>query len=108
MAEAEKSRKRRLATLWIVLVIGGLLVGCGTALPYSAPPLQSKVTPSPEVSSGEMLRQLRATEDAALNTYGWVDRANGKVHIPIERAMDLLLQRGLPVRPADQEPIQEF
>jgi hypothetical protein len=26
-----------------------------------------------------------------LDTYGWVDRAGGIVHIPIERAMDLLL-----------------
>ena len=33
-----------------------------------------------------------------LNGYGWVDKANGVVHIPIERAMQLTLERGLPVR----------
>ena len=33
-----------------------------------------------------------------LNTYGWVDKQNGIVRLPIDRAMELLLQRGLPVR----------
>jgi len=37
-------------------------------------------------------------EEKALYTYGWVDEKAGTVHIPIERAMDLLVQRGLPVR----------
>lgn len=33
-----------------------------------------------------------------LNSYGWIDRSNGIVHIPIDRAMELILQRGLPAR----------
>jgi len=33
-----------------------------------------------------------------LYSYGWVDEKAGTVHIPIERAMDLIVQRGLPVR----------
>jgi hypothetical protein len=33
-----------------------------------------------------------------LNSYGWIDRSNGIVRIPIDRAMDLILQRGLPAR----------
>src|SRR5208282_5249649 len=33
-----------------------------------------------------------------LHSYGWVDEKAGTVRIPIERAMDLLVQRGLPVR----------
>ena len=44
------------------------------------------------------LKEFRAREDAELNGYGWVDQRAGTVRIPIERAMDLLLQRGLPVR----------
>ncbi len=39
---------------------------------------------------------LRAAEDAALSTYGWVDRGVGVGRIPIARAMDLVLERGLP------------
>lgn len=40
--------------------------------------------------------KLYAAQNAELNSYGWVDRSNGIVRIPIERAMDLILQRGLP------------
>jgi len=46
---------------------------------------------------GEML-SLREGQEAKLGSYGWVDRSNGIVRIPIDRAMDLLLQRGLPTR----------
>ena len=38
-------------------------------------------------------------EEKTLYSYGWVDEKAGTVRIPIERAMDLLVQRGLPVRP---------
>ena len=50
------------------------------------------------------LRQFRATEDAQLNSYGWVDRGAGTARIPIARAMELLVQRGLPARPAEAAP----
>lgn len=33
-----------------------------------------------------------------LDSYGWVNRKDGVVRIPIQRAMDVLLQQGLPVR----------
>jgi hypothetical protein len=33
-----------------------------------------------------------------LNTYGWVDQRLRVVHVPIDRAMDLVLKNGLPVR----------
>jgi len=36
---------------------------------------------------------LLAQQNAKLNSYGWVDRSNGIVHIPIERAMDLIVGR---------------
>jgi len=44
------------------------------------------------------LRSFRARESAAQHEYGWVEPAAGVVRIPIERAMELVLQRGLPVR----------
>ena len=37
-------------------------------------------------------------EQDLVNSYGWVDRQNGVVRIPVDRAMRLLLQRGLPAR----------
>jgi hypothetical protein len=50
------------------------------------------------------LAAWRAREDAELNSYGWVDRQAGIVRLPIERAMDLLVQRGLPVRGQPNAP----
>lgn len=41
---------------------------------------------------------LLAAQNEKLNNYGWVDQSNGIVRIPIERAMDLILQRGLSTR----------
>jgi len=43
---------------------------------------------------------LRAQQLATLNSYGWVDRSNGVIRIPIQRAMELVVQRGLPVQTA--------
>jgi len=42
--------------------------------------------------------QLKADQRTVLHSYGWVDKANGVVHLPIERAMQLTLERGLPAR----------
>ena len=40
------------------------------------------------------LAKFRAWEDSQLNSYGWVDRTAGVVHIPIERAMEIIAQQG--------------
>lgn len=37
------------------------------------------------------LTELQATDTVALTTYGWGDKAKGVVHIPIARAMELVL-----------------
>ena len=39
-----------------------------------------------------------------LNSYGWIDEHNGVVQIPMDHAMDLVLQRGLPTRSASEAP----
>jgi len=44
------------------------------------------------------LKELHSSEDRILTTYGWVDRNKGVVRIPIDRAMELELKRGFPVR----------
>ena len=46
------------------------------------------------------LIELRASEEQALTSYGWVDRQKGIVRIPIDQAEELIVQRGLPVRQA--------
>ena len=52
------------------------------------------------------LEELRAKDQQELDSYGWVDRTRGIVHIPIEKAMDLILERGLPARPAGAAPAE--
>jgi hypothetical protein len=37
------------------------------------------------------LAELQAADTAALTTYGWNDRAKGSVHIPVTKAMELVL-----------------
>jgi hypothetical protein len=61
----------------------------------------SKLPPEPrlEVTPITDLQEMRAAEDKVLNSYGWIDQAHGLVRIPIDRAIDLLAQHGLPARP---------
>ncbi|HUB32112.1 MAG TPA: hypothetical protein VMA31_03750 [Bryobacteraceae bacterium] len=44
------------------------------------------------------LKQMLDAQDKLLHTYGWVDRQHGIVRVPIDRAIDMLAQRGLPSR----------
>jgi hypothetical protein len=44
------------------------------------------------------LPELLAAEDSVLTSYGWVYPDSGLVRIPIERAMSILAEKGLPVR----------
>jgi hypothetical protein len=57
--------------------------------------------PQPRLERNERveIRDFRLKEEQTLNSYGWVDQKTGAVHIPIERAMQLLAQRGLPTTP---------
>jgi len=54
------------------------------------------VPPEPrlQVQPALQLENLRRHENEVLGTYG-MDAQTGAVHIPIDKAMDLLLQRGL-------------
>ena len=58
------------------------------ATPGQLPP-EPRLTARPY----EELQNLRAHEDAVLNHYGWQNQKNGIVHIPIDKAMDLVAQR---------------
>jgi hypothetical protein len=57
--------------------------------------------PSPKLEEDErgQLNGILLKEERTLYSYGWVDEKAGTIHIPIERAMDLIVERGLPVRP---------
>jgi hypothetical protein len=74
----------------------------------SNPAMQDKVaelmekfpTPRLAVDNGdEDIADLHAREDILLNHYTWVDQSKGTVRLPIERAMEMIAQQGLPVAP---------
>ena len=95
--------------LWVVLAFGLM-----TALFYyfthrearldqSRSPLAEgrRLPPEPRLQAEPAtdLKRLRAEEDARLGGYSWVDEGEQLVRIPIERAMDVVADRGLPTRP---------
>ena len=56
------------------------------------------VEESPNVATPAVdMERMRADQEKALKELGWVDRQKGIVHIPIEDAKRLVVQRGLPV-----------
>jgi hypothetical protein len=66
---------------------------------------EREATPGPrlQVDANKELRQMRAGEEAVLNSYGWVDKDSGIVRIPIQRAMEILAKKGLPARKQEQK-----
>jgi hypothetical protein len=66
--------------------------------------VQTKSVPHLQISSAEELNEFREKEEAELKSYGWIDRTAGVVRIPVARAMDLLLERGLPTRTGTNAP----
>ena len=54
-----------------------------------------KRVPEPrlQVSPQDDLQELLRQENQILNTYGWIDRQRGIVRVPIDRAMELFLEK---------------
>lgn len=70
--------------------------------PSKAAQVQHLPQPEIQVDPGRDLRTYLAREEKELNGYGWVDRGKGIVHVPIRKAMELMLARGVPVRQSEQ------
>jgi hypothetical protein len=64
-------------------------------------PGNAETFPQPRLEENErtQLRAFIEDQDRKLATYDWVDKDRGTVRIPIDRAMELIEQRGLPVHP---------
>lgn len=83
------------AAMWL------LLGGMNSYLTRTGPPANPMADygptepPAPRLQADPLadLQALRAREQAQLDGYGWVDRQAGTVHIPLDRAMQLLLER---------------
>jgi hypothetical protein len=68
--------------------------------PPGAAAMQGRLPPAPRLQTNPIgdLRAFQTGEEKVLDSYGWLDQKAGTVHIPIDRAMDLVVQRGLPAR----------
>jgi hypothetical protein len=102
-----------LSCVIIFLVVSGMMLyfkahePAKTSGQANLPVTRAGEFPKPrlEVKGSADLARLRAAEEADLNSYGWVDRSAGTVRIPIDRAMQLLLERGLPDVGGGQTPL---
>jgi hypothetical protein len=55
--------------------------------------------PMLETNERGQFKNFLMNQEDQLNSYGWVDKEGGVAHIPIQRAMELIVQQGLPVHP---------
>jgi hypothetical protein len=102
----EDGPKNKWATTVDVTTLGNLA---------NNPELQNKMAamtqqfPTPRLQTDDGYQEiadLHAREDLLLENYSWANQAQGKVRIPIERAMELIAQQGLPVAPkVDEAPL---
>jgi hypothetical protein len=101
--------------LWFgfALIAGGVLISAGLwglfrlfagevrkEQPAIAPNIATSLKRTPAPPRLEPLplvprRLLLAEEDRTLSSYGWIDRPGGVARIPIERAMELVTERGV-------------
>jgi hypothetical protein len=96
------------------LLVSAFLFDFWESKPSSSEPLQGATAeerplpPGPrlQVSPPSDLAEFRASEDAILDEYGWIKRDVGVVHIPIDRAIDLVAERGLPTADPSSGPAQ--
>ena len=114
------------ASVWIIvkflvwLVISAVVIHVGLGLmygfliersketgdrqyPLAAPAGERQLPPQPRLQQfpRNELHEFRIGEEALLHQYGWMNKNAGTVHIPVEDAMRILVQKGLPARAQD-------
>lgn len=104
---------------WMAVVLAVTLVGMKFTFDHFKKVQPLGATTSPMVSEAERtlppaprlqaqphaeLEEFCAAQQQAVNGYSWINQQAGIVHIPIDRAMDIILQQGLPARPASEAP----
>jgi hypothetical protein len=110
------------AIIWFVVVLAGIVVAVDIAMwgmfrvlahmeatndPVVSPlalPSRGASEPPPGPNALQTapwvdLKAFRAGQEAHLHGYAWVDQSSGVARIPIDKAKELLLKKGIPVRP---------
>src|SRR5947209_15145336 len=102
--------------LWVGagLIVAAIIIHVGTGMyegwasrhypsPISATRIEGPAVqaPPPQLQRFPTVdwEKLRATDETVLHSYGWLNRDTGAIRIPIERAIELTAQRGLPSGP---------
>jgi hypothetical protein len=98
-----------LFALGLVLMIGAVLLVLDWTMrrfeavaerrdPVPSPVAAEQTPPEPRLQADPAadLTRLRREEDRQLLSYGWTNRQEGRVRLPIDRAIDILAKRGLP------------
>jgi hypothetical protein len=104
---------------WLAVVLAITMVSMVWTFHYfsKTAPLGPPASPLPEANVRRLppspvlqahphqdLQNYCAEQERLVSTYGWVDQQSGVVRLPIDRAVDLILARGLPTRPAGEAP----
>ena len=99
-AARSEERAAPLALLGVVLLFIVIAVAAAShwLLSFFGPPVpQAPLAHPPAVSlephPAATLAQFRREKLRARDSYGWIDRASGVAHIPVSRAMKLLVER---------------
>ena len=99
-------RVLRIASALVTIVIGCAVLSFGLrawfaressapASAYSDPrTVQAFATPRLETAPARDIAAFKRDKAQKLDGYAWIDRRRGIVQIPIERAMELMVQRG--------------
>jgi hypothetical protein len=86
-----------LGTLIFLVITPFVLMGAFPRAVSDVSRALSVEPPQPRLQTdpSEDLAKFLVGEDKRLNTYYWIDRKNGIVHIPIEQAMQELAEEGI-------------
>jgi hypothetical protein len=83
----------------LVLILGypNTLPDVGRTLRINPPGPRLQTDPDSD------LQRFRDEQEKRLNSYSWIDKQKGTVHIPIESAMKKLVNNGIPDFPKEQQ-----
>ena len=94
------------ASFGLMVFLVSVLTSAAERRELKPPPMMAtgiQVPPEPRLQwrPNDELVKARTDEETALSGYAWVDKASGVLRIPVERAIDILAERGLPAREAE-------
>ena len=95
-----------IASWWAASILHGERSALGPRAEWKAPTeignAEIGIVDQVPFEGDQRLQKWKAERAEWLNGYGWVDRARGVAHIPIDRAMDELVAGAVPPPPAPE------